>query len=476
MSKFAKLEIRKASRVAADDIFAQLFDAASGLQNFGAAQNIGTGAADYLSGASHLALGAAGSNTDSHDQDVMAKPDALTGSGTISLGAIDTAVTENFDTLANSGTSSTLPNGWYFDETGTAANLTYTAGTGSGTTGDVYSLGATGDSDRAFGSLQSGSLVPVLGAQFTNNTGASIGSLDVAYVGEQWRLGATGRADSLVFQISFDATSVSSGTWTTVSQLNFTSPVQSGATGALNGNSAANQTAISYSLVLANAIASGQSFWIRWTDTNATSSDDALAIDNFSITPRAATPSAGNLAIDDVTLAEGNLGTTNYTFTVTRSGGSAGAVSATWALANSTTDNADFTAFPQGGTVNFADGQTSATITVTVAGDTVFEGNDQFFVNLTNPTGGATISDSQGQGTITNDDTAPVAQLSINDITLQEGNSGTTNFTFTVTRGGDTSIAASATWTVANGTTDAADFTGALTGTVAFAVGDTSQT
>lgn len=403
-------------------------------------------------------------------------PDALTGSGAISLAALDTAVTQNFDTLATTGTSSTIPNGWYFDETGTAANLTYTGGTGSGTSGDVYSFGATASTERALGALQSGSLIPVLGAQFTNDTGGAIGSLDIAYIGEQWRLGALGRPDSLQFEISFDATSLATGTWTNVAQLSFTAPVQAGATGALDGNAAANQTALSFTLVLANAIASGQSFWIRWRDVNASGSDDGLGIDNFSITPHAAASSAGSLAIDDVTQVEGNSGTTNFTFTVTRSGGSTGAVSADWALANGSTDSSDFVAFPQSGTVNFADGQTTATITISVAGDAVFEGDELFFVNLSNATGGAIFNDQQGTGTITNDDTAPTAQLSINDFTQAEGNAGTTNFTFTVTRGGDTSGAASATWTVVNGSAAAADFSGALTGTVSFAAGETTQT
>jgi uncharacterized protein len=403
-------------------------------------------------------------------------PAALTGTGTVSLTAIGTAVTQDFDTLANTGTSSSLPTGWYFDEVGTANNLLYSAGTGSGTSGDTYSFGAASSTERAFGTLQSGSNTPTIGAQFTNSTGSSIGSLDFAYVGEQWRLGALSRADSLNFQISFDATNLTTGTWANVTQLTFTAPTQTGTVGLLNGNLAANQTAISYSLMLATAIASGQSFWIRWTDTNPTGSDDGLGIDNFSITAQAAVAVPGTLAINDVALAEGNAGTTNISFTVTRSGGSSGAVSATWTLANDTSDNADFTSTPQTGTVNFADGQTSATVTIAVAGDVIVETNETFFVNLTAPTGGATISDAQGVGTINNDDTPPVGTLSINDVTVAEGNAGTTNLVFTVTRSAGSFGPAAATWTVANGTTNAADFSGALTGTVSFADGQTTAT
>ncbi len=101
--------------------------------------------------------------------------------------------------------------GWDFFETGTNANTTYTAGTGSSNTGDTYSYGAAGTTERAFGGLLSGTLVPRIGAQFTNNTRRRHQSLAISYTGEQWRLGqnTAGRAaDRLDFQLSTDATSL----------------------------------------------------------------------------------------------------------------------------------------------------------------------------------------------------------------------------------------------------------------------------
>ena len=62
-------------------------------------------------------------------------------------------------------------------ETGSNANTTYASGTGSSTTGNTYSFGASGSTDRAFGGLQSGSLIPTIGACFVNNTGSTITSL-----------------------------------------------------------------------------------------------------------------------------------------------------------------------------------------------------------------------------------------------------------------------------------------------------------
>src|SRR5690242_18238883 len=80
--------------------------------------------------------------------------------GGVNLAVLGSAYTQNFDTLASSGTSSLVPDGWSFLETGTNANTLYSAGSGSGTAGDTYSFGATSSTERAFGGLQSGSLVP----------------------------------------------------------------------------------------------------------------------------------------------------------------------------------------------------------------------------------------------------------------------------------------------------------------------------
>ena len=115
--------------------------------------------------------------------------------------------------------------------------------------------------------------------------------------------------------------------------------------------------------------------------------------------------SPGALSINDVAQSEGNAGTTNFSFTVTRSGGSDGAVGATWTLTLSGAATAgDFTAFPQTGTVSFAAGETSQTVTITVQGDFNNEADETFTVVLSAPTGGATITDGTGLGTITNDD------------------------------------------------------------------------
>lgn len=204
----------------------------------------------------------------------------------VSLSALGSPVTEDFNTLASSGTTNTVvPAGWYFYETGTNANTTYRADSGTGATGDTYSYGATSSTERAFGTLLSGTLTPTIGACFANNTGGTINSLTVTYTGEQWRQGAAGRQDRLDFQYSLNSASLSTGTWVDVNTLDFLAPNFGAGTGAYDGNAAANRV-VESQVITGLSIAPGATFWIRWTDFNATSSDDGLAVDEFSITPQ----------------------------------------------------------------------------------------------------------------------------------------------------------------------------------------------
>ena len=206
----------------------------------------------------------------------------------VNLSTINAPYQQHFDSLASSGTANdiaTLPAGWTFVESGTNANTTYAAGTGSSSTGNTYSFGLTA-ADRALGGLLSGSLVPTIGAGFVNNTGSYITSLQIAYRGEQWRLGATGRgADRINFQYSVDASSLSSGIWTDVEPLDFNSPVTVGTVGAVNGNDTTYNTNLSYTITGLN-IEPGKIFYIRWTDFNVSGSDDGLAVDDFVIIPQ----------------------------------------------------------------------------------------------------------------------------------------------------------------------------------------------
>ena len=112
---------------------------------------------------------------------------------------------------------------------------------------------------------------------------------------------------------------------------------------------------------------------------------------------------AGSVSINDVTIVEGNSGTKVATFTVTRSGGTA-AFNVNFATSDGTATVADSDYVANSNTLHFAANENTQTISVTINGDTKVEANETFNVNLSGATNGATISDSQGVGTITNDD------------------------------------------------------------------------
>jgi len=311
---------------------------------------------------------------------------------------------QDFDTLAASGTSSAVPDGWALRETGANANGTYNTGTGSSNTGDSYSYGSAGSSERALGALRSGSLVASWGACFVNNTGAAISAVDVGYTGEQWRLGATGRTvpDRLDFQYSLDATSLADGSWTDVDALDFSALFLSGTVGALDGNAPANRTARSATLESVS-IPAGGVVWVRWNDFDVASSDDGLAIDEFSLAVHGAGGGTPVLTVGDTSADEGDSGTTPmfFTFSLDRPAGTEG-VAIQYATSDGTaTAGSDYTGTVGG--VTIPAGETSVTVSIDATGDTAGEGDETFRLDITGATG-ATIGDGQAIATIRNDD------------------------------------------------------------------------
>lgn len=193
--------------------------------------------------------------------------------------------TQNFDTLASSGsTGTTLPQGFQIVEAGTNANTSYAVGSGSSNAGGSYSFGSTGSTDRALGSLGSGTLAPIyFGGVLTNTLSSTLTSLTFAYTGEQWRLGNS-TDDGLVFQYQVGATGVNGGAWTTVSALAFAPRFTNGtSTGsALDGNLAVNQRQIG-ATISGFSLLAGQSFGFRWFDEDSTGNDQGLGVDNLTI-------------------------------------------------------------------------------------------------------------------------------------------------------------------------------------------------
>ena len=187
-------------------------------------------------------------------------------------------------------------------------------------------------------------------------------------------------------------------------------------------------------------------------------------------------PVVGNISIGDVILTEGTGGSSNATFTVTRSNGTA-AFSVSFDTADGTaTAGLDYNASSDG--IGFAAGETTKTISISVNPDAIDEPNETFSVVLSNPTGpGATIVDGTGIATIVDDDDpAPVVgDISIGDVILTEGTGGSSNATFTVTRSNGTA-AFSVSFDTADGTATAGLDYNASSDGIGFAAGETTKT
>ena len=186
---------------------------------------------------------------------------------------------------------------------------------------------------------------------------------------------------------------------------------------------------------------------------------------------------APTLSIDSPSVTEGNSGSANLTFTVTLSPASGKQVTVAYAegTGGTATSGTDYTAL-SGGTLTFAAGETSKTVTVSVTGDTTDEPNETVVVALSSPTN-ATVSATAGTGTgtITDDDDAPTVTLALSRSSIAE--SGATNST-TVTASLDRASSAATTITVsaaAGAATAATDFTLSASPTLTIAAGSTSS-
>jgi len=178
------------------------------------------------------------------------------------------------------------------------------------------------------------------------------------------------------------------------------------------------------------------------------------------------------VVVTDVSVMEGNSGFTAAIFTVTLSRASADPVTVNYATADgSATAGSDYQA--ASGTLTFAPGETSKTITVLVNGDRLGEPNETFAVNLSGAIN-ATIADGQGLGTIVDDE----PRISINDVSKLEGKKGqTTLLVFTVTLSTAYDQPVTMSFRTADGTAMGSDNDYvAQTGTLTFNPGETTKT
>lgn len=234
-------------------------------------------------------------------------PDATSNAAALTLAAVITpaghvsyaggSYVQTFDTLPASGTFALTGNGphrlaaapinasglgaWSFanyDGSGTAALFRVDAGTG--TSGSVYSYGAAAATDRALGSLASGSTISRVGVALVNDTGRTITEFSLSYAGEQWRRGGSGNANTFAVEYAIGADSINADNFVASPALGFNSPSTTASAGALDGNAAANRASVS-GTVGGFTWAPGQTLVLRWNDVNDGGSDDGLAIDDF---------------------------------------------------------------------------------------------------------------------------------------------------------------------------------------------------
>ncbi len=136
---------------------------------------------------------------------------------------------------------------------------------------------------------------------------------------------------------------------------------------------------------------------------------------------------AASVSVADATATEGN----NLSFVVSLSNAASSAITVDYVTSNGTAEaGSDYTS--ASGTLTFSAGETSKTVTVTTLDDDYIETSEALTLALSNATGGATISDSSGIGTIADNEGNPAVTFSISDATVTEGG----NLTFTVTKSG----------------------------------------
>ncbi len=177
------------------------------------------------------------------------------------------------------------------------------------------------------------------------------------------------------------------------------------------------------------------------------------------------------LWVGGATVLEGNAGTRNAAVAVTLSQPQGGSVTVNFSTADATAAaGSDYAA--ASGKLTFAKGETSKTILIPVRGDRVFEYDESFRVQLSNPTKGVNIANGTGYVTITDDE----PRVGITDAAVAEGNAGTTAFTFTVGLSAAADLPVTVNYATADGSATAGSDYAAAAGTLTFLPGQTSQT
>lgn len=217
----------------------------------------------------------------------------------LSFGQINMSVTgshsQDFNSLALTGSSntwsdnSTIAN-WYSQRTGTG--ITYEASNGGATAGNQYSYGANSNPERALGSLGSGNAAAgsfAHGVLLRNTSGSVLTDIKVTYTLEQWRKSGVTASQSITFWFKTSSSEISAlnpnsnGTWTQVSALTTSSPINTSTGASLDGNLPANKVTLTNISIPSLSLATNDYIMLKWEDPDHTGSDHGLAIDDVTI-------------------------------------------------------------------------------------------------------------------------------------------------------------------------------------------------
>ncbi len=146
-----------------------------------------------------------------------------------------------------------------------------------------------------------------------------------------------------------------------------------------------------------SAVESNETFYLDLSNPSGATIADGRGVGTIVNDDNA--PAPPSITISNASANEGG----SLTFTVSLSASYTSSISVNYATANGTA-NSSTDYYSRSGTLTFSAGQTSKTIVVPTRNDSILEPNEVFYVNLSGATGGASISDSRGDGTISDDD------------------------------------------------------------------------
>lgn len=209
--------------------------------------------------------------------------------------------TQNFDQLPVSGAftlngkgphpidqpplSLSSLSGWQVS--GNQSNTNILTGTGSGTGSGIYSFGLSGNTNRALGTLASGTGTYAIGVVIENLTGSLLNKINIRLLATQWRKGGSGNVNNWRFSYQTrQLNSIDTNQMINDSRADLTSIHTSTGSATLNGHLPANQYTIQ--ITLTDIVwKPGEKLILRWDDQDETGSDDAMAIDDFIFTATA---------------------------------------------------------------------------------------------------------------------------------------------------------------------------------------------